>query len=223
MLIAESIRDEHRTALGWLNDNARDDGTIFFGIEVAAWRIGDSAPAPQLRVAVEPDDWRRAVRTTSDITGRGAAYASFWAGLLPLLHEAEPRWRGTKTPRPEGMLSFKSAIPSVRYLPRFGRSGLNIQAYIDSGDAESTREIYDWLHDARRHRAGVWSRPCVASIHRQPTRRVHRSLRPSRRPSRRHRHMARTMGMDHAHHGAARRRHRPSPALAGRRWTPRRR
>lgn len=149
VLIAESIRDEHRTALGWLNDNARDDGTRFFGIEVAAWRIGDSVPAPQLRVAVEPDDWRRAVRATSDNTGRGAAYASFWTGLLPLLHEAEPRWRGTKTPRPEGMLSFKSAIPSVKYLPRFGRSGLNIQAYIDSGDTQSTSEIYDWLHDRR--------------------------------------------------------------------------
>ena len=149
VLIAEFIRDEHRTALSWLNDNARDDGTRYFGIEVAAWRIGDSSPAPQLRVAVEPDDWRRAVRATSNSTGRGPTYASFWSGLLRLLHEVEPRWRGTRKPQPQSWMSFKSASPAVKYLPRFGRSGLNIQAYIDTGDAESTRELYDWLHDRR--------------------------------------------------------------------------
>ena len=146
VLVAESLRDEHRTALGWLNNIAA--GVGFFGVEVTAWRIGQSPIAPQLRAVVEPDNWRRTVRVTTG-SGLGATYARFWAGLLPLVHEAEPRWRGTKTPQPEGMMSFKAAIPSVKYLTRAARSRLTAQCYIDTGDADTTREVYDHLHDRR--------------------------------------------------------------------------
>ena len=148
VLIAESLRDEHRTALGWLNTIA-SGGVGFFAVEVAAWRIGQSPPAPQLRVVVEPDNWRRSVRATSDSSGLKATYAAFWAGLLPLVHEAEPRWRGTKTPQPEGMMSFKSALPSVKYLTRAARSRLTAQCYVDTGDADTTREVFDHLHTQR--------------------------------------------------------------------------
>ncbi|MYA17976.1 MAG: DUF4268 domain-containing protein [Gammaproteobacteria bacterium] len=149
VLVAESLRDEHRSALGWLNDITRDGGVGFFGVEVAAWRIADSSPAPQLRVVVEPDNWRRNVHSTSDSSGLKALYAAFWAGFLPLVHEAEPRWRGTKTPQPRNWMQFKSALPSVKYVIRVRKSRLVVQAYIDTGDSETTSELYGWLHDQR--------------------------------------------------------------------------
>ena len=147
VLVAESFRDEHRSALGWLNDITRD-GFGFFGVEVAAWRIADSPPAAQLRVVVEPDNWRRTVRAATD-DGINATYARFWAGFLPRLHEAEPRWRGIKTPQSQSWMQFKSASPSVKYQPRFRRSRLVAQAYIDTTDDASTRELYDRLHKQR--------------------------------------------------------------------------
>lgn len=150
VLIAESLRDEHRSALAWLNDISGDGGVGFFGVEVLAWRIAESPPAPQLRVVVEPDNWRRSVRATSDNRGLKATYAAFWSGFLPRLHEAEPRWRGTKTPQAGNWMQFKSTLPSVKYLTRAGGSRLVAQVYIDTTDVDTTRELYDWLHDQRQ-------------------------------------------------------------------------
>ncbi|MAU52393.1 MAG: hypothetical protein CMN17_08455 [Roseovarius sp.] len=56
--IAESLRDEHRAALEWLNNNTTTD-YAFFGVEVEAWRIGESDPAPKFEVVVRPNDWVR--------------------------------------------------------------------------------------------------------------------------------------------------------------------
>lgn len=146
VLVAESFRDEHRSALGWLNDISRD-GFGFFGVEVAAWRIADSPPAPQLSVVVEPDNWRRAVRAAD--TGRKAIYAQFWAGFLPRLHDAEPRWRGTRAPQRDNWMQFRSAAPAVKYIARVRPSTLTAQAYIDTGDDTTTSELYDRLHEQR--------------------------------------------------------------------------
>ena len=146
VLVAQSFRDEHRSALGWLNDISRD-GFGFFGVEVAAWRIADSPPAPQLKVVVEPDNWRRAARAAD--TGRKSTYAQFWGGFLSRLHDAEPRWRGTKTPQRYNWMQFKSAAPGVKYIARVRPSVLTAQAYIDTGDDTSTSELYDWLHEQR--------------------------------------------------------------------------
>ena len=146
VLVAKSLRDEHRSALRWLNDISRD-GFGFFGVEVAAWRIGDSPPAPQLNVVVEPDNWRRAVRAAD--SGLKATYREFWAGFLPRLHDVEPRWRGTKKPQRENWMQFRSAAPGVKYVVRFRPSVLTAQAYIDTGDDTTTSELYDWLHERR--------------------------------------------------------------------------
>lgn len=59
--IAESLRDEHRAALEWLNNNTSTD-YAFFGVEVEAWRIVASDPAPKFEVVVRPNDWVRRQR-----------------------------------------------------------------------------------------------------------------------------------------------------------------
>ena len=60
VLIAETFRPEHRSALLWLNTNSRDS-VSFFGIALKLWRIKDSPPALQLNVVVQPDEWVRTV------------------------------------------------------------------------------------------------------------------------------------------------------------------
>jgi hypothetical protein len=67
VLVARTFRPEHRSAPSWLNEITASDAG-FFGIEVHAVRIGNSAPAVRLDVVVEQDDWRRQARET--VTGR---------------------------------------------------------------------------------------------------------------------------------------------------------
>ncbi len=143
ILVAESIRDEHRSALGYLNEISRED-CGFFGVEIAAWRIGNSPPAPQLNVVVKPDNWRRIARAAE--TGRKTIYSQFWEGFLPKLHDAKPHWRGTKTPRRSNWMQFKSSVPYVKYNARVRPSVLTAEAYIDTGDDASTSDLFDWLH-----------------------------------------------------------------------------
>ena len=61
VLLAPEFREEHRSVLNWLNSVSADDFG-FFGVVLEAWRIGDSLPAPRLRVDVKPDSWGRSVR-----------------------------------------------------------------------------------------------------------------------------------------------------------------
>lgn len=59
--IAQSITAEHAAALEWLNENTVA-GVGFFGIELEALKIGDSLPAPNLKLVVRPNDWSKAIR-----------------------------------------------------------------------------------------------------------------------------------------------------------------
>jgi len=56
--IAKAFRDEHLSAVRWLNLNTADDFS-FFAIELSAVRIGDSAIAPLLSVVEKPNNWDR--------------------------------------------------------------------------------------------------------------------------------------------------------------------
>jgi hypothetical protein len=59
--VAPRFNEEHRSALDWLNQHT-DTDVHFFGVELAAVRIGDSLPAPLFRVVARPNDWERLVQ-----------------------------------------------------------------------------------------------------------------------------------------------------------------
>jgi len=54
------FREEHRAALDWLNQ-ATDETTHFFGVEVSLVRIAGSVPAPIFDVVAKPNDWSKTV------------------------------------------------------------------------------------------------------------------------------------------------------------------
>ena len=54
--IVKEAREEHRSAIEWLNNKTTTD-ISFFLIEIRAFRIGDSLPAPQFVVVEKPNDF----------------------------------------------------------------------------------------------------------------------------------------------------------------------
>ncbi|HEX8164732.1 MAG TPA: DUF4268 domain-containing protein [Beijerinckiaceae bacterium] len=62
--VAKHFTEGHRAALEWLNRKTVDD-IAFFAVEVEAWRIGNSPPAPRFNVLVRPNDWARAARSAA--------------------------------------------------------------------------------------------------------------------------------------------------------------
>lgn len=79
--IAESLREEHRAALDWLNRNTRRE-IGFFGIEIELWRIGESAPAPRFSVVARPNEWLRDDPIVDpELTDLRKLYIRYWEAL----------------------------------------------------------------------------------------------------------------------------------------------
>ena len=126
----------------------------FFGIVLEAWRIGESLPAPRLRVEVKPDNWSRSVQAarSSGLTDTQQAYLRFWGEFQPAFRDAYPDWTRSNVPRKEHWMIFPSARSALlKYSAAFCRTaggyGLRAEAYIDTGDRETTKEAFDGLRE----------------------------------------------------------------------------
>ena len=86
--IAESVRDEHRQALEWLNERT-DEDTAVFTLELELLQIDDSAPAFNLRPVVFPNKWQKATRAASRSgpSPRAEAYQRFFQSLIDELRD----------------------------------------------------------------------------------------------------------------------------------------
>ena len=79
--IVKEAKEEHRAAIEWLNNNTSTD-INFFLIEIHAYRIGDSDPAPKFEVVEKPNDFvkrsKRADSDKGDLNKSQAARLNFW-------------------------------------------------------------------------------------------------------------------------------------------------
>lgn len=60
--IVKEAREEHRSAIEWLNNNLIK-GISFFLLEIQAYKIGDSLPAPKFEVIEKPNDFIQSTRS----------------------------------------------------------------------------------------------------------------------------------------------------------------
>lgn len=155
VLVAERIKPEHASALAWLNTNSRD-GISFFGIEIEAWQIGDSGPAPHLNVVVKPDQWQRSVQPrTAPRTALQETYYEWWDYFLPRLRDAIPGWTNSRAPSTANWYSFPAGRSGLSYSVVFAWPGgsadyqLRVELYMKLGDAAATAAMYGHLHERR--------------------------------------------------------------------------
>jgi hypothetical protein len=62
--IVAKAREEHQLAMNWLNENT-DEKVNCFLIELEAWKIDNSDPAPRFNVVVKPNNWAKTVRQST--------------------------------------------------------------------------------------------------------------------------------------------------------------
>ena len=63
--IVTHAKEEHRSAIEWLNNNTNGD-VNFFLIELHAYKIGDSLPAPYFEVVEKPNDFIKNTKINGD-------------------------------------------------------------------------------------------------------------------------------------------------------------
>ena len=86
--VAARFTDEHRAALDWLNE-VTDESVAFFGLEVEAWRIGDSACAPKFNVVSKPNRWTKQGEAVKNQTNDLLSYTSYWEAFNGYLKDQE--------------------------------------------------------------------------------------------------------------------------------------
>ncbi|SFC07482.1 DUF4268 domain-containing protein [Micromonospora sediminimaris] len=135
--IATNFREEHRAALDWLN-NRTDENTRFFGIEISAVRIGDSPPAPLMRLVVQPNDWGKRVKSLAQadatMSSRSLAYREFWSRFLNAVHGRGLQWTTSLKGLPQNWQSLPSGTSGLSFACTFGRSGLGSEIFFQDPD-----------------------------------------------------------------------------------------
>lgn len=142
--IAETIREEHRQALEWLNRRT-DPAIDVFGVVIEVFRIDESRPAFVFKPVVFPNEWQRATRQSVEgqPSARSEAYKRYFQALIDELREKH-RFTGARVALPQNWYTFSSRIPGIVYGTSFALGNrVRAEAYIDQGDAEKNKALFD--------------------------------------------------------------------------------
>jgi hypothetical protein len=142
--ISAKFTEEHRSTLDWLNEITNEQFR-FFGLEIEAWRIGDSHPAPKFNVVAKPNDWSRSVARSAAgikseaLTPTKVSQQKFWASLSDLLSSKNSVVRSQK-PHPQHWADFG-----------IGRSGFTLSATVNNPKQLISLSLYLGSDDAKSH------------------------------------------------------------------------
>ena len=129
--VAAEARDEHRSAIDWLN-NHTDQRTSFFLVRPEVVRIDNSKPAVRFLLEASPSEFARHLQ---EIAGAGTSAGrefrvAFWSGLLDHLRVAGHTWASGRSPTKDSWLPFA-----------VGRTGVGTHASMAQGNRMRV-EIY---------------------------------------------------------------------------------
>ncbi len=145
--VSESIREEHRQAMDWLNQRT-DNETSFFGVVVEVIRIDNSKPAFNFKLVASPNEWqknkkRKNQRATTST--KGEKYQNYFQGLIDTLRDTH-RFTSAKAGQPQNWYSFSSGVSGLTYGANFSQGGkARSELYIDLGDQNKNQYVFDQL------------------------------------------------------------------------------
>ena len=154
--VAPRFRDEHRSAIDWLNDISGPE-TGFFGVVLEVFQISDSAYAPHFDIVARPNDWQRQVKRSSSIS-RGMPpnetalkLMSFWEDVRAyfekrsdfMTEQSSVRVGNTKF---DFTHYFPSTVPRHYLRAKFNRdiTQFHVEIFL-SGSRDRPEYSQDWL------------------------------------------------------------------------------
>lgn len=145
--ITKNPRPEHARAIAWLNETTPDD-ISFYLVQIAAYRIADSATAPLFTVIVGPSPEAKGFgRQKKEMAERHVLRLNFWKSLLARAKEKDVLIHSSRSPSKDAWISAgagKSGL-SFNYVI-WMEDDARVELYIDTGDATENNKIFDALH-----------------------------------------------------------------------------
>ncbi len=151
--IVKHAREEHRSAIQWLNEHT-DMNVGFFLVEVSAVRIGSSEPAPLFTVVEQPNDWAKSVKPQSGLSESDKLKLTYWQSFKEAAEEDPEFMAKLKPQKPRAHYASDIALGTTKYhlallvSPRDKYIG--IELYIPN-DKEFFKNVRDKLEVFERH------------------------------------------------------------------------
>ncbi len=90
--IVKDYREEHQKAIDWLNEHT-DEKICFYLLRLELWQIGNSDPAPKFEVIAKPNEWAKAIKTSTagEYTETKIKQFEFWSSFKNYVKEQDPK------------------------------------------------------------------------------------------------------------------------------------
>lgn len=112
--VVAHARDEHRSAIEWLNKHT-DSGCAFFLVEIEVWRIGDSPMAPRFNVVESLNEWARAEKAKSGLSETERIKLEYWQMYVDRAAQNEAFTKKFKPRKPQAQHWTDLGTGSTRY------------------------------------------------------------------------------------------------------------
>jgi len=98
--IATKFDEQYSSTLDWLN-RVTDEDLNFFGIEIHAYTIDNSLPAPQFKIVVCPNEWQKQTKATQkgELTDTKLAQLEYWQGFCNYIQNSQHKLYKPHSPR----------------------------------------------------------------------------------------------------------------------------
>jgi hypothetical protein len=144
--VTSSPRPEHERAVHWLNEILPAD-MAFYLLQIEAYRIGDSAPAPKFTVVAGPTrEARQAGEQKKELAERHILRMEFWKQLLERA-KTKTQLHARIAPGIENWISASAGRSGIGFNYVIRMEDAQVEIYLDRGDAEQNKQIFDALQE----------------------------------------------------------------------------
>ena len=144
--IVKQAREEHRSAIEWLN-NSTNSHINFFLVEIHAYKIGDSDPAPKFEIIEQPNNFIKSAKNTS--SGRSEMNKSqgerlaFWNMFNDKIIARGKPFKTRKATTDHGYdIAIDNSNCHLRITLVNSESYIGLELYINNN-----KDIYDYLYN----------------------------------------------------------------------------
>jgi hypothetical protein len=147
--ICEDPQPEHIEAIDWLNKNTPPD-VAFYLVKLEVFQIENSPPAPHFSIVSQPSKQiKEAGAMAGELAERHVKRLEFWKQLLEKSREKTGLFSNV-SPSKECWLTTGAGKSGLGYVYVILMDSARIELYIDTGDANKNKKIYDELHKKKQ-------------------------------------------------------------------------
>ena len=146
--IVKEARDEHRSAIEWLNNNTVQD-INFFLIELHAYQIGNSDYAPMFQIVEQPNDFikeQKGKKSTDTMTKTQSERLEFWTQFNDhVIARGKPFAVRKASPNQNYDIAIGTSEAKLSIWLEYKHFAISVMLYINSNKA-----LYDKLYECRK-------------------------------------------------------------------------